>query len=104
MSGQRLAIRGDLLEVTADPGFGGTQSPRVRFDADHWLMIEDGRVLGRSASEPDASWTRHDHRGRLVTPGFIDTHVHSPQLGVIASYGAQLLDWLNTYTLSLIHI
>ncbi len=98
MSGQRLAIRGDLLEVTADPGFGGTQSPRVRFDADHWLMIEDGRVLGRSASEPDASWTRHDHRGRLVTPGFIDTHVHSPQLGVIASYGAQLLDWLNTYT------
>jgi guanine deaminase len=98
VSGQRLAIRGDLLEVTADPGFGGTQSPRVRFDADHWLMIEDGRVLGRSASEPDASWTRHDHRGRLVTPGFIDTHVHSPQLGVIASYGAQLLDWLNTYT------
>jgi guanine deaminase len=31
-------------------------------------------------------------------PGFIDTHVHCPQIGVIASYGAQLLDWLNTYT------
>jgi guanine deaminase len=31
-------------------------------------------------------------------PGFIDTHVHCPQLDVIASYGAGLLDWLETYT------
>jgi guanine deaminase len=31
-------------------------------------------------------------------PGFIDTHVHSPQLDVIASFGTELLDWLNTYT------
>ncbi len=31
-------------------------------------------------------------------PGFIDTHVHCPQLDVIASYGTELLDWLNTYT------
>jgi guanine deaminase len=31
-------------------------------------------------------------------PGFIDTHVHSPQLDVIASYGTELLDWLDTYT------
>ncbi len=31
-------------------------------------------------------------------PGFIDTHVHAPQIDVIASYGAELLEWLNTYT------
>jgi hypothetical protein len=31
-------------------------------------------------------------------PGFIDTHVHSPQLDVIASFGTELLDWLDTYT------
>ena len=35
-------------------------------------------------------------RGRLLLPGFIDTHVHSPQLDVIASYGTELLDWLDT--------
>jgi guanine deaminase len=98
VSSSRIAIRGDLLEVTADPGFGGTQSSKVRFDADHWLLIENGRIAGRSAAEPDATWAKHDHQGRLVTPGFIDTHVHSPQLDVIASYGAQLLDWLNAYT------
>ena len=33
-----------------------------------------------------------------MLPGFIDTHVHSPQLDVIASYGTELLDWLDTYT------
>ncbi|HHL42615.1 MAG TPA: guanine deaminase, partial [Hellea balneolensis] len=31
-------------------------------------------------------------------PGFIDTHVHYPQIDVIASYGAQLMDWLSDYT------
>ena len=31
-------------------------------------------------------------------PGLIDTHNHLPQMQVIGSYGAQLLDWLNTYT------
>ena len=34
----------------------------------------------------------------LMVPGFIDTHVHSPQIDVIGSYGEQLLDWLQKYT------
>jgi guanine deaminase len=34
----------------------------------------------------------------LLLPGFIDTHVHSPQVDVIASWGTELLDWLATYT------
>lgn len=34
----------------------------------------------------------------LITPGFIDTHIHFPQIDIIASYGEQLLDWLNKYT------
>ncbi|SDH97012.1 guanine deaminase [Vibrio xiamenensis] len=37
------------------------------------------------------------HSGLLI-PGLIDSHVHFPQVEVIASYGTQLLDWLNTYT------
>ncbi len=39
-----------------------------------------------------------DHRPHLLMPGFIDAHIHFPQAQVIASWGAQLLDWLNTYT------
>lgn len=96
----RSAIRGDLLDFSAAPAWGEVDSPAVRWRADHWLLIEDGRIVGAEATLP-AGWEgapQHDHRGRLVMPGFIDTHVHSPQLEVIASYGTELLDWLNTYT------
>lgn len=94
----RLALRGDLLDFTGAPEWGATASPVVRFRPDHWLLIEGGRIVGAQAEAPDASWPRHDHSGQLILPGFIDTHVHSPQLDVIASYGTELLDWLNTYT------
>ena len=39
-----------------------------------------------------------DYRGYTIVPGFIDCHVHYPQLEVIASFGTQLLDWLESYT------
>ncbi|MFP3786863.1 amidohydrolase family protein, partial [Burkholderia sp. SIMBA_024] len=39
-----------------------------------------------------------DHRPHLILPGFIDTHIHYPQTQVVASYAANLLEWLNTYT------
>ncbi|RZL38785.1 MAG: guanine deaminase [Rubrivivax sp.] len=94
----RWALRGDLLDFTAAPAWGETDSPAVRFDRDHWLLIEDGRIVGRQAAEPDDSWARKDHAGQLVLPGFIDTHVHCPQLEVIGSYGTELLDWLERYT------
>lgn len=94
----RIALRGDLLDFTAAPAWGDVESDAVRFRPDHWLLIEDGRIVGAQAEAPDASWARHDHRGRLILPGFIDTHVHMPQLDVIASYGTELLDWLDTYT------
>jgi guanine deaminase len=94
----KLALRGDLLDFTDEPALDQTSLQGVRLRPDHWLLIEDGRIVGAQVETPDASWQRIDHRGRLVLPGFIDTHVHSPQLDVIASYGTELLDWLETYT------
>jgi guanine deaminase len=40
----------------------------------------------------------HDYRGKIITPGFIDTHVHYPQTDIIASPAPGLLPWLETYT------
>ena len=94
----RLALRADLLDFTAAPTWGDVESAAVRFRPDHWLLIENRRITGAQLEAPDASWARQDHRGKLILPGFIDTHVHMPQLEVIASYGTELLDWLNTYT------
>lgn len=39
-----------------------------------------------------------DARGLWMLPGLIDTHVHFPQVDVIASYGTQLLEWLEKFT------
>jgi guanine deaminase len=97
---QRIALRGDLLDFVTIPEWGAIESHAVRFREDHWLLIENGRIVGGQPGHelPDDSWTQRDHRGRLILPGFIDTHVHSPQLDVIASHGTELLDWLTTYT------
>ena len=95
---ERVALRGDLLDFVGEPGWGKVDSHAVRFRPDHWLLIEHGRIAGAQLAEPDTGWAKHDHTGRLILPGFIDTHVHMPQLDIIASYGTELLDWLNTYT------
>ena len=96
----RLALRADLLDFTADPGWElpGDASPGLRWRPDHWLLVENGRIVGVQAAPPDDDWPRIDHRGHLLLPGFIDTHVHMPQLEVVASYGTELLHWLETYT------
>ena len=94
----RIALHGDLLDFTATPTWGATDDPAVRWRPDHWLLIENGRIASVSKDAPDESWQRIDHAGKLILPGFIDTHVHCPQLEVIASYGTELLEWLKNYT------
>jgi guanine deaminase len=96
----RHAFCADLLDFTADPGWSAADTAAgVRFRADHWLLVDEhGRIAGVQAEAPGSGWVQHDHRGHLLMPGFIDAHVHMPQLEVIASHGTQLLDWLTTYT------
>ncbi len=95
------ALRADLLDFTAEPGWGDTAPSALRWRPDHWLLIgDDGRIAGvQTGSQPlPPGCVGEDHRGRLLMPGFIDSHVHAPQLDVIASYGTELLDWLQRYT------
>ena len=39
-----------------------------------------------------------DYGDGLIHAGFVDAHMHYPQTRMIASWGKQLIDWLNTYT------
>ena len=66
------------------------------------LVVEEGKVLALGYAKDlidtlPSSTTVYDHKERLLLPGFIDTHVHFPQLEMIASPGADLLNWLNNY-------
>ncbi len=95
----KTAILADLLDFTGDPGLDDLDSPAVRWRPDHWLLIgDDGCIAAVQPEAPGDAWHQIDHSGRLLLPGFIDTHVHCPQVDVIASWGTELLDWLNTYT------
>lgn len=98
------AHRGALLHFLDDPG----NEPEPIANAletfeDGLLVLLNGQALATGPAPdllprlPEGTPVT-DWQGGLILPGFIDTHVHMPQLGVMASYGAQLLDWLETYT------
>jgi guanine deaminase len=95
------AYRAAILHSIADPAVVGVEQSYEYFD-DGLLVIDNGQVA-KVGHASDLLPTLKgvditEYRDALITPGFIDTHIHFPQTGMIASYGEQLLDWLNTYT------
>jgi guanine deaminase len=94
------AYRASILHFHADPAF---HEQAHAWHEDGLLIVHDGQVLAagdhavlQAALPPDAAL--HDWRGKLIVPGFIDTHVHYPQTDIIASPAPGLLPWLETYT------
>ncbi|MCC6076657.1 guanine deaminase [Pseudomonas sp. GCM10022188] len=102
MSQVMKAYRAALLHCLADPREVGNDASYQYF-ADGLLVVENGKVarIGNAAEllpQLPAGVAVSEYPDALIVPGFVDTHIHFPQVGVIASYGAQLLDWLQTYT------
>jgi guanine deaminase len=97
--GDVKVIRGRVLSFV--------DAPQAIDDGDSYRYIEDGAVVTGGGKiimvgefNPKAA-THHeviDHRGKLILAGLIDPHIHFPQMQVIGSYAANLLEWLNTYT------
>ena len=89
-----LALKGRILTFNDSP-----------LNYDYWetgcVLIEGGFITSvgdaRFVEVPDAVRII-DHGEDLILPGFVDGHVHYPQMNVIASFGAKLIDWLNTFT------
>jgi guanine deaminase len=103
MAGLSLrAIRGRLLTFLRAPhGAGDVQS--YRYIEDGIVLVKDGRIdavgpAAELAARLPAATPVERHADALIMPGFIDPHIHFPQTQVIASYGAQLLEWLEKYT------
>jgi len=95
------ALRASILHCLVDPG-EEPQADTFEYFDDGLLIINDGNVVAAGnadslLNELPADTPLTDYSGKLIVPGFIDCHVHFPQLDIIGSFGAQLLDWLNQY-------
>lgn len=95
-------LRGRVLSFLTRPE-GTDDRASYRYEEDGGVLVRDGRVEAMGDFQLLASGAGKgseiiDHRPHLILPGFIDAHAHFVQMQVIASYGAELLDWLNTYT------
>ncbi|MEW6420244.1 MAG: guanine deaminase [Deinococcota bacterium] len=80
-----------------------TAPDALQIHEDGALLVEDGRILaGGSYADVRAAQPRAevvDLRGGVLLPGFIDTHVHYPQVRVLGGLGMGLLEWLDQNTL-----
>jgi guanine deaminase len=87
-------FRGTFLDTPEDPFAGGT----LRAELDGGVLVRDGVIAEYGGfatlrrSHPDEALV--DLTGGLVLPGFVDTHVHFPQVRMIGALGMPLLDWL----------
>ncbi|GGO88336.1 guanine deaminase [Marinobacterium nitratireducens] len=102
MTAARKAYRASIIHSIGDPAEVGLEASYEYYE-DGLLVVTDGQIesLGDAAvllaHLPEGTEVI-EYPDALLTPGFIDTHIHYPQTGMIASYGEQLLDWLNNYT------
>ena len=97
-----FALRGALVTFVGDPFVDGIAATR-RYEPDALVVIDKGRVrdCGPAADvarrlAPGVPVTAYANA--LITAGFVDAHVHYPQLPIIGAGGKPLLDWLATYT------
>ena len=97
------AIRGPVLTYTGDPFEDGLERTMI-YEPDAIVAMDEGVIthFGPAAQIKDVLPAGTEIRSygsdALISAGFVDCHVHFPQTPMIASYGDQLLEWLNAYT------
>jgi guanine deaminase len=97
------AFRSAILHLLGDPGHDFPPQQQVEYLEDGVLVVENGHItqIGSADSllgQLPADCELETFPDQLIIPGLIDTHIHYPQTDMIAAYGEQLLEWLETYT------
>jgi len=100
-----------MTKITAYRGsiFHFKKLPKSAFDSESYQFIEDGILIVKNGKiesltdycNIDKKYLQKikliDYSGYVIMPGFIDAHIHYPQSEMIASFGEQLMEWLNNY-------
>jgi guanine deaminase len=95
----------ELLRATVfhTPGNPFQRAHALEAFSDGGLLISGGRIAacGDYAAVRDACPRApiRDLRGGFLVPGFIDAHVHYPQIRILGALGYSLLDWLEKQAL-----
>lgn len=90
--------RATVIDIAQDPFRSDDPAGAIRAENDGALLVRDGVIIARAPyatlrpQHPDEDVT--ELTGGLLVPGFVDTHVHYPQVRAIAGLGMPLLDWL----------
>ena len=92
--GQTLAFTGDPLTQDWEDVTRHDSAGAVLIDGEK--IAATGPAATLRTAHPDAVVT--DYGDALICAGFVDAHMHYPQTAMIASWGKQLIDWLNSYT------
>ncbi len=96
------ALRGAAMTFAGDP-FAVPEDDALVFESDALVVMRDGRIMAFGPADtllpslpPAATIVRYPNA--LLVPGFVDAHVHFPQLPIIGACGRTLLDWLEHCT------
>lgn len=97
------AIRASILDIARVVDKPEDIEQNIRFIEDGLMLVDNGRIewVGEWEEGKDKipSTVRiRSYPGKIVMPGFVDTHIHYPQAEMVGAYGEQLLEWLNNYT------
>lgn len=97
------AIRASIMDITHVVDKPEDIEKHVRYIEDGLMLVDNGRIewLGTWEEGKDkipSSVRVRSYPGKIVMPGFVDTHIHYPQAEMVGAYGEQLLEWLNNYT------
>jgi guanine deaminase len=93
--------RARVFTPVSDPFANADLGSTYRTWEKGFVAVDDaGRIaaVGDAADAPRDAETIDLGADALISPGFVDTHLHAPQLEMIGSYGGDLLEWLNRYT------
>lgn len=82
------ALIGHVLSAESPTGL-------LDFSRGFILFDETIRALGPLSALPAGDFLRYDLGSAILCPGFIDAHVHLPQLDAMAFDGLPLLSWLD---------
>ncbi len=105
---KRTAYRGSIFYFRDSATFENLPRADKTESKEHYVYHEDGLLVIEAGKVKDVGSYAEmkkkigdikvvDYTGKLITPGFIDTHQHAAQSAIVAAYGEKLLGWLDQY-------